>query len=404
MSRLDPGTHAALIEEAAALGIPSERADRLIGRICRRSGVLARPRRRRAARGPARCRHVHRRVGSCQRRSQVQPAALPALRGRDRIEPGGTQGELQHGAGTAGRRSSGIARSASEAWVDERRCACGFRQALREPVVRHFEAAQHAFRNFDLAGALEHLDRVQEFAPNLAGARNGIAKIRQRQADIARVQLAYETARAGGRLVVRPRGGRSLEPTGRSGIARASGRLVRAGPGFAPSRVAGGPGAEPGTDRSRGRADLYRQSLAIAADLPDALAGLKRTPPDPPTALDAQVFGDRIRLFWTPPPPDGLGPLTFVVVRKRGGPLQHPGDGTRIAEVSTSEFDDMHADARRHRRLRRLEQARRGRVGHRDLARPVRFPGRRQGRAGRASRKTKSSWPGRCRAASPRFG
>ncbi len=88
--------------------------------------------------------------------------------------------------------------------------------------------------------------------------------------------------------------------------------------------------------------DLYRQSLAIAADLPEAVAGLKRTPPDPPTALDGQVLGDRIRLSWTPPPPDGLGPLTFVVVRKRGGSLEHPGDGTRIAEVSTSEFDDMH--------------------------------------------------------------
>ena len=55
-----------------------------------------------------------------------------------------------------------------------------------------------------------------------------------------------------------------------------------------------------------------------------------------------RCYGDRIRLSWTPPPPDGLGPLTFVVVRKRGGALQHPGDGTRIAEVSTSEFDDMH--------------------------------------------------------------
>ena len=70
---------------------------------------------------------------------------------------------------------------------------------------------------------------------------------------------------------------------------------------------------------------------------------MKRTPPDPPTALDGQVYGDRIRLSWTPPPPDGLGPLTFVVVRKGGGPLLHPGDGTRIAEVSTCEFDDMHA-------------------------------------------------------------
>ena len=93
------------------------------------------------------------------------------------------------------------------------------------------------------------------------------------------------------------------------------------------------------TDPAAARA-LYRQSLAIAVDLPDALAGLTRTPPDPPTALDAQVLGDRIRLFWTPPPPDGLGLLTYIILRKRGGALHHPGDGTRIAEVSTTEFDD----------------------------------------------------------------
>ena len=98
-------------------------------------------------------------------------------------------------------------------WVDERRCACGFRQALREPLVRHFEAAQQAFRNFELERALEHLAHVQQFAPNLAGARNGIARIRQRQADIARVQLAYETARAGDRLMS-ARSRRGLEPAG----------------------------------------------------------------------------------------------------------------------------------------------------------------------------------------------
>ena len=34
-------------------------------------------------------------------------------------------------------------------------------------------------------------------------------------------------------------------------------------------------------------------------------------------------------------------PLTFVVMRKRNGVLVHPGDGTRIAEVNTPEFDDM---------------------------------------------------------------
>ena len=40
LSRLDPGTLAALVEEAAALGIPSPRAGLLIGRICRRLSVV----------------------------------------------------------------------------------------------------------------------------------------------------------------------------------------------------------------------------------------------------------------------------------------------------------------------------------------------------------------------------
>ena len=39
LNGLDPGTEKALIEEAAALGIPSDRADRLIGRLCRVQGV-----------------------------------------------------------------------------------------------------------------------------------------------------------------------------------------------------------------------------------------------------------------------------------------------------------------------------------------------------------------------------
>ena len=39
LSRLDPGTLEALIHEAAALGIPSDRADRLIDKLCRRSGL-----------------------------------------------------------------------------------------------------------------------------------------------------------------------------------------------------------------------------------------------------------------------------------------------------------------------------------------------------------------------------
>jgi curved DNA-binding protein CbpA len=39
LNRLDAGTRQALIEAAAAVGIASERADQLVGRFCRRSGV-----------------------------------------------------------------------------------------------------------------------------------------------------------------------------------------------------------------------------------------------------------------------------------------------------------------------------------------------------------------------------
>jgi hypothetical protein len=342
LGRLDPGTQSALVEEAGALGISSERALLLVGRICRRLGVtrdrggvpplagtpasLASTAGGASANGSAkfsllRCRH-------CAGVIEMSPVARKA-----RVQ------RCRH-CGASLKWDCPICKR--NLWVDERRCACGFRQALRDPLVRHFEAAQQAFRNFDLPRALEHLQRVQQFAPNLPGARNGIAKIKQREADIARVQLAFETARSGCRLVS-ARGAleawsRLVDP-GSPALLAAWSELTR-GLSMAETLAARARKAER-TNPATARA-LYRQSLAIAADLPEALAGLKRTPPDPPGALEAEVRGDRIRLSWTPPPPDGLGPLTFIVVRKPGGALHHPGDGTRIAEVSTSEFDDMH--------------------------------------------------------------
>ena len=385
LSRLDPGTSMRLIEEAAGgrdplrAGRSPDRPDlpavgcaRASDAHCCDYGAPLPP-------SPPR--------GPCQWRGQVQRAALPALCGGDRVEPGGTEGRAPHAAGTAGRRSSGIARSASERPGSTNGGAtAGFARRCASPWCRHFEAAQKAFRNFDLDGALEHLARVQAFAPNLAGARNGIAKIRQRQADITRVQLAYETARAGGRLV------------SARGAVEAWSRLVdpespdlqaawsEAGAGASPGRVAGGSGPEPGAERSSAARDLYRQSLAIAADLPDALTGLKRTPPDPPTAPRWPGLRRSYPALLDAPASRRPG-LAHLRHRPQAGRRcsMHPGDGTRIAEVSTSEFDDMHVTPGDTRRLRRTEQARRGRVGHRDLARPVRFPGRRQGRAGRTS-------------------
>ena len=342
LERLDEGTRSALIEEAAAIGIASERADRLIARTCRHLNVVN----DRSTAAPVNSHQASSAPGSPA--AHLNGSAKFSLL-RCRHCTGVTEmSPVARKSGTARCRHCGTSLKwdcpvcKKNLWVDERRCGCGFRQAFCEPLLRHFEAAQVAFRNFDLERSLEHLDRVQELAPNLPGARNGVARIRQRQAEIARVQLAYQTARSGGRLASARAAieawSRLVDPASpdlQEAWSELSKGLVRAEALAAKARKL------ERTDAAAARA-LYRQSLAIAADLPEGLAGLKRTPPETPTALDAQVLGDRIHLAWTPPPPDGLGPLTFVVIRKRGGPLDHPGDGTRIAEVSTSEFDDMH--------------------------------------------------------------
>jgi hypothetical protein len=337
LGHLDAGTHSALTEEAAAAGILPERADRLLGRICRRLGVVreigsvAPPTHGSSptsAHPNGATKFTLLRCRQCSGVSEMSPVARKSSTPRCRH------------CGASLKWNCPVCRTIQ--WVDERRCQCGFRLAWREPLLHHFEAAQRAFRNFDCEGALDHLARVLEIAPNLAGARNGISRIRQRQADVIRLKLAHETARAGGKLMAARAAldawSKLVDPNSvdlhaaRSELARL---LVRA-EGLA-SKARSLERSDPPAARA-----LYRQSLSIAGDLPEALAGLSRTPPDAPSALDAQVMGDRIRLCWAAPPPDGLGPLTFVVLRKRGTVLQHPGDGTRIAEISTTEFDDTH--------------------------------------------------------------
>jgi hypothetical protein len=344
LGRLDPGTRAALVGEAAALGIAPDRADRLIGRACRRLGVardagpvlpptpmvppVGSPYPPAPSSGNGAARYTLLRCRNCGGVTEISPVARKAGSAR-----------CPH-CGSSLRWDCPVCRRTP--WVDEPQCTCGFRMALREPVVRHLDAAQQAFRGFDFAGAIEHLERVLELAPDHAGARNGLTRVRQRQAELARLKLAYQTAKAGGRLAAArsavetwSRLADPQSPEIQAAWAELSPHLRRAEGLVARARKL--ERVDPPAARN-----FYRQSLEIAADLPEALAGLARTPPDPPTAMDAKVLGDRIRLTWTPPPPDGYGPITFVVLRKRNGVLEHPADGTRIAEVDTPEFDDLH--------------------------------------------------------------
>ena len=146
--------------------------------------------------------------------------------------------------------------------------------------MRHFVAAQHAFRLHDLKTAREQLEQVQKIAPQHVGARNGMAKIRQHEVEVEYAQAAWELANSAKKLVEAKRAVEAwrklVDPT--LPEVREAWKEVTAGLREAEELAA--------RARRLERADppaarvLYRQSLEIAVDLPDALAGLNRCPPD----------------------------------------------------------------------------------------------------------------------------
>jgi hypothetical protein len=327
--RLDPGTREVLRDEAEALGVEPDRAERIVGRVCRKLGVT--------------------RDGVAFTPTAAGPVAgnRPPRLLRCRSCSGVTDfDKVAHGTGPSSCRHCGASLHWAcpvcqrMMWVDEPRCTCGFRIELREPLVYHFEAAQKAFKIRDYPLAFTHLERVREFAPRHVGARKGLEMVKQKTAEIERAQAAFEVAKAGGRLVeaakalgawaklVAPG---SLEwKTARNALKES---LREAESFIARARL---------RERSdpRGARELYRRALALAVDLPEARESLERSPPDPAAHLTAEYSAGGVLLRWSPPPPDDLGPQTFVVLRKPEAAFSHPQDGVRIGETSRPEFVD----------------------------------------------------------------
>jgi hypothetical protein len=325
LAKLDYGTRAALIDEAGRRGITPERADVLITRGCRSLGVardgapalilnnsIEAPR-------YLRCRAC---AGVTEYAEVASPPARPECRH--------CRGPLQWNCPACKRVR----------WVDEPRCVCGFPLEHLEPLVRHFEAAQVAHRGRDYPAALEHLKRVQQYAPNHVGARKGVDTIHRHLAEAEAARSASESARARRQLVAARAAIHTwarLVPPDSLEVLAARDEVAR-GLRMAQSLAARARAIE-ADDPKRART-LYEKALGIAADLDDAREGLRRSPPDPPTELLATFEADRVRLRWTPPSPDGLGPLRFRVVRKRRGIPSQPNDGAVVAEVAQGEAED----------------------------------------------------------------
>ena len=223
-------------------------------------------------------------------------------------------------------------------WVDEAKCSCGFRLEYREPLVRHFEAAQHAHKTRNYLAAITHLKKRKSTLPTISASARGWKRSRKESPRSRREGGFRDRTRA----ETIGRGGAALEAW--SKLADPADKSLRAAwtdvmHGFqTPRRSAPAPVDSP--YRSPSLRELLRQALEHAADLPDAVDALHHCPPDPPIKLLATFEDDRMKLRWDAPPADGLGPVIFRVLRKRETVPLHAGDGVLVAEVKGTECED----------------------------------------------------------------
>lgn len=325
LRQLDPGTRMVLLDEAGRLGIDPIRAERLLRRACRADGIVE--------------------VGSRNDAATTAPEPPRFLRCRG---CGGvtTLDATTRRLGPIDCRHCG----ASLRWecpvcrrthlVNEPRCACGFPLENLEPLRQYFDSAQNAFRSRDYGNALGWLERVIELAPQHSAARRAAEKVRQRIADLDRLEAAYRTEMAR----------RSVNAAAR--IVDAWSRLAdSAAPALVEAREAvrlalheaatltARADDQARTDPASARL-LYLKALALVRDDKAAAEGLKRCPPDPPTALRATSRDGKVLLRWTAPAPDGVGKLTFRIIRKPDEVPRHLGDGIPVGEFSGIEGED----------------------------------------------------------------
>ena len=328
-ARLDAGTKQTLIDEGAALGIVPNRANVLIRRACRAKGIAADVAAPNASNGAPSIAGAVRWL-RCRECAGLTDFGVAARSGANSATCLYCRASLQW--------TCPVCQSVH--WVDEAKCTCGFRQEFREPLVRHFEAAQHSHKTRNYLAAAMHLKKAQEFAPNHIGVRKGLEKIKEKVVEIERAKGIFATEYARRRLVAARaalEAWTKLTDPADKALRAAWTDVMRAlrDASALCTRARAVLQSDPKTAR-----ELLRQALEHVADLPDAVDALHHCPPDPPSKLVASFEDDRMKLRWDAPPADGFGPLAFRVMRKRDGLPAHAGDGVLVAEVKGTESED----------------------------------------------------------------
>lgn len=92
-------------------------------------------------------------------------------------------------------------------------------------------------------------------------------------------------------------------------------------------------GADP-----EGQVQFYQAVLEICKDCREALDGLAKTPPAEPRAAEVRVGGQVVHLTWQP---SASRNVSYAVVRKPWSRPVSVSDGTRLATVAGTSFDDV---------------------------------------------------------------
>jgi len=89
--------------------------------------------------------------------------------------------------------------------------------------------------------------------------------------------------------------------------------------------------------------DAYSTALAEAQDCQEAIEKMATLPPEPPTALKANVSHHAILLHWTSS--ISRGHLIYHIIRKNDGYPNNYDDGKMIGETSQTQLEDINAEA-----------------------------------------------------------
>lgn len=222
-------------------------------------------------------------------------------------------------------------------------CAdCGFPVGERDFVLNRLAEAERLIEAGDLTGAAGPLQEAGTLWPLPEGGTDEIAvRIRAVSARRAKLLAGHQQTlreiadlRAARRLRALEAVLLATDPAfpDRAGlIADVQDRLAAVDAVHAQSR-------RPDVSADR-RAELLAEVVAACADHPEAAAELRQLPPRPPAALTARIHDDTtVRLRWRPSATVGV---RYVVLRKAGGRSPRgPFDGTRVATVTTSDYED----------------------------------------------------------------